>query len=109
MEISDQNVSIKKEAKARKRPAPDWNPDETQILIDEATANAHIIDGRYDNSVTKSAKNEIWQQISNKISQRNFHPRSPNSCKKKWQNTKCKANKKVRGFYKASTKTGKSF
>ena len=93
----------------RKRPAPNWYPDEVEILINEASEHESLLSARLNNSVAKEDKNRIWKEISTKVSMSGKYARSPNACKKKWMNQRSVSVNKVRTWMRETRKTGNDF
>lgn len=101
----EQRTSKKKKEKKR----PNWCSDEIAVLQDLATEYSKIIDQKYDDRVTKEKKRKVWSEISKKVSLVGHFNRSPNSCKRRWQNQKSNATNKVRAWAKESRQTGTYF
>ena len=93
----------------RSRPAPNWNPDEVDILLNEASEHSQILSQKYTNTTTKTDKNKIWENISLKVSALGKCPRSPGACKKKWLNSRSTSTNKVRTWLKESRQTGNNY
>ena len=92
------------ESKKRKR--PNWSSDEMAVLKDLATEHATILDKKYDNMTSKETKRKIWDDISKKVSMQGKFERSPNACRKRWQNQKSAAISSVRTWAKETRQTG---
>ena len=103
-EKSDSKVGIKEKTKAEV--APNWNVDEITLLNDLCSQRLHIIDARFDANITKAKKWKVWEDIATQIRALNVYPRTAGQCRKRWQNEKNKANKKVRSWVVSSRKTG---
>ena len=103
-ENMDSKVGIKEKTKAEV--APNWNVDEITLLNDLCSQKLHILDAKFDANVTKAKKFRVWEDIATQIRALNVYPRTAAQCRKRWQNEKSKANKKVRSWVVSSRKTG---
>ena len=86
--------------------APNWSTDEITLLNDLCSQKLHVLDARFDTNVTKAKKLKVWEDIAVKIRALNVYPRTAIQCRKRWQNEKNKAGKKVRSWVTATRKTG---
>ena len=105
----NEDIKITHKAIVKGDIAPNWSSEEITLLNDLCSQKMHILDAKFDGTVTKSKKIRTWEEISTQIRALNIYPRTAAQCRKRWQNEKAKANKKVRNWLTSSRKTGGYF
>ena len=107
---NEKNVSkVNFKEKIKVEVAPNWSADETTLLNDLCSQKSHVLDAKFDSNVTKAKKAMLWEEIAVKIRALNVYPRTAIQCRKRWQNEKTRASKKIRNWVASSRKTGKYF
>ena len=61
-------IEMSTQTKSRKRPAPNWYPDEYDTLINEATQHESLLSSKLNTTVSKEDKSRVWAEISATVS-----------------------------------------
>ncbi|XP_046569820.1 t-SNARE domain-containing protein 1-like isoform X2 [Haliotis rubra] len=91
------------EKKARK---VNWTRNEMDCLVDEVEKHKSILFSSFSSVVTNSKKQQIWKDISNRVSACGSSIRSSEDVKKKWTTLKSDTRRKAGSLKKAIFQTG---